>query len=155
MAIDEKFWLAVSFVVFILLVYKPAKAALIKYLDSEIAKIKKDIKEAADLKTESIEMVKHFSKLLEETNINRKNVIAQARYLNQKSLEESRIELEMMIDVKNKDIEQRINNLKQEASSEIAKMLTTRSGKLVEEYISREQKSLPTDIEIVKHLMKE
>lgn len=155
MAIDEKFWLAVSFVVFILLVYKPAKAALIKYLDSEIAKIKKDIKEAADLKTESIEMVKHFSKLLEETNINRKNVIAQARYLNQKSLEESRIELEMMIDVKNKDIEQRINNLKQEASSEIAKMLTTRSGKLVEEYISKEQKSLPTDIEIVKHLMKE
>lgn len=154
MVIDEKFWLAISFVVFVLLVYKPAKLALLNFLDAEIAKVRKDIKEAADLKVESVEMVKHFSKLLEETNINRKNLIAQAKYLNQKALDESRIELEMMIDIKNRDIDQRITHLKQEAAKEISKMLTARSSKLVEEYISNEQKSLPTDVEIAKHLMK-
>lgn len=59
---DEKFFVALSFVTFIVLAFKPIKAAILKAIDSRIVKVKTDLEEAARLKDEAQALLNKFEK---------------------------------------------------------------------------------------------
>ena len=50
---DPTFWVAVAFVVFVVLVFKPIKGALIGGLDAKIAEIRREVEEAEKLREEA------------------------------------------------------------------------------------------------------
>ena len=50
---DPTFWVAVAFVIFVVAVFKPIKAALIGGLDAKIEKIRQEVEEAEKLREEA------------------------------------------------------------------------------------------------------
>ena len=56
--LDPKFWVAVSFVIFLLLVGKRAWALLIGSLDAKADKVRDDLAEAASLRSQAEAMLK-------------------------------------------------------------------------------------------------
>lgn len=56
--IDEEGWLAICFVIFVILAYKPLKNAISSFLDGKIARIRKETEEAYELKRQAEEELK-------------------------------------------------------------------------------------------------
>ena len=50
---DEKFWTAVAFIIFIILIYKPVKKILLNNLDEKIEQITQNIKDGEKIKEEA------------------------------------------------------------------------------------------------------
>ena len=55
--LDESFWLAISFIIFAYLAYKPAKRAILNSLDAKIAQVKALVAEAENLKKDAAEIL--------------------------------------------------------------------------------------------------
>jgi F-type H+-transporting ATPase subunit b len=72
MHFDEKFWVAFSFILLIILIFRPIKSALTKGLDDYSANIKKSIDEAAAIKAEAEAILKDCK----HKTINLKNEIS-------------------------------------------------------------------------------
>lgn len=51
--LDERFWLAVSFVIFVYLAYRPVKKAILASLDNKIIKIQAEMNQAQALNSEA------------------------------------------------------------------------------------------------------
>lgn len=151
--IDEKFWLAISFVIFVLLVYKPIKNALLKFLDSEINKIKNDITDAIKLKSEATDLNNHFTTLLAEAHQNYNKIISESKEQNQKLWDDSKKELDLLIYRKEQEIAQKISSLEINAVSEIENEMKKQAEKLAKEYLEKNIKTLPNDITIAKRLL--
>ena len=73
---DEKFWIAISFLIFLYLVYKPIKNIILKSLDDQITLVKKQVLEAQKLNDEMarlyediVHQLDQFGKLKESLNI--------------------------------------------------------------------------------------
>lgn len=62
---DAKFWTAVAFIIFILLIIKPVKSLLIKNLDDKIKAIKNSIQEAETVNNEAKKL---FTKITKKQN---------------------------------------------------------------------------------------
>ena len=56
------FWVAVAFVVFVVLVFKPIKGALIGGLDAKIAEIRQEVEEAEKLREEAQSMLANYQR---------------------------------------------------------------------------------------------
>jgi len=50
---EAEFWVAIAFVVFVVLVFKPGKAAILGALDGKIAQIREEVEEAQRLREEA------------------------------------------------------------------------------------------------------
>ena len=57
---DPQFWVAVSFILFIVAIFRPVKKILISSLDLQINEIKSKIKEAENLKNEAQKTLSNF-----------------------------------------------------------------------------------------------
>ena len=64
---DASFWVAVSFVIFILLIFNPLKTQLSKSLDNKVVELQKSIQDAKQLKKDAKKyldtMKKEFPKI--------------------------------------------------------------------------------------------
>ena len=59
---DPTFWVAVAFVVFVVLVFKPIKGALIGGLDAKIAEIRQEVEEAEKLREEAQSLLANYQR---------------------------------------------------------------------------------------------
>jgi F0F1-type ATP synthase membrane subunit b/b' len=66
---DEKFWLAICFLIFTILIYKPLRNFIISLLDSNINKVKNDFKNAYNILEDSKKALKNANKKLNEAII--------------------------------------------------------------------------------------
>ena len=111
---DAKFWVAVAFVILILLLYKPVKKLLINNIDETINKIKNDIKEGEKVLKESENLLNEIKN--RNNSINDEIVVIQEKY--SKKLKSAKKELDQKLDsqiIKRKKIsESRINQMEME-----------------------------------------
>ena len=75
---DAKFWVAVAFIILILLLYKPVKKLLINNIDETINKIKNDIKEGEKVLKESENLLNEIKN--RNNSINDEIVVIQEKY---------------------------------------------------------------------------
>ena len=59
---DPKFWVAVSFVLFIAAIFNPVRKILISSLDNQIKEIKNKIQESEDVKKEAEKILSELKK---------------------------------------------------------------------------------------------
>ena len=111
---DAKFWVAVAFVILILLLYKPVKKLLINNIDETINKIKNDIKEGEKVLKESENLLNEIKN--RNNSINDEIVVIQEKY--SKKLKSAKKELDQKLDsqiIKRKKLsESRINQMEME-----------------------------------------
>ena len=79
MNFDETFWVAVATISFVLIVFKPAKKAMISIIDKRIAKIAEEINEAKNLKEEAQEILAEAKKALSESEEEARLILVHAR----------------------------------------------------------------------------
>ncbi len=106
---DEHFWVAVSFVCFVLAVYKPVAGFIAKALDSKIARIRSELEDVLKLKHEAEAILKAYR----EKNANAEKEAAEI-------IENARLEAKEIIDEAKKSLEYAITKRTELATQKIA-----------------------------------
>ena len=76
---DPTFWVAVAFVVFVVLVFKPIKGALIGGLDAKIAEIRREVEEAEKLREEAQSLLANYQRQQRQAIQDSEAIVARAK----------------------------------------------------------------------------
>ena len=76
---DPTFWVAVAFVVFVVLVFKPIKGALIGGLDAKIAEIRQEVEEAEKLREEAQSLLANYQRQQRQAIQDAEAIVAHAK----------------------------------------------------------------------------
>ena len=76
---DPTFWVAVAFVVFVVLVFKPIKGALIGGLDAKIAEIRQEVEEAEKLREEAQSLLANYQRQQRQAIQDAEAIVARAK----------------------------------------------------------------------------
>ena len=76
---DPTFWVAVAFVVFVVLVFKPIKGALIGGLDAKIAEIRQEVEEAEKLREEAQSLLANYQRQQRQAIHDAEAIVARAK----------------------------------------------------------------------------
>lgn len=116
---DSTFWLAVSFVIFVALVWQFGRKAIAGALDSYAAKVKADLEEAASLRAEAV-------RFLEETEAKHAGAVREAEAIITKAKEQAAIietqankEIEATLKGREAQALERIRLLEEQAAADI------------------------------------
>lgn len=150
--LDASFWLAISFCIFVFLVYKPIKKALFKYLDNEIARVINSLSEAENLKKEAQEMVANLEQSIRKLDEERLAIVKIVEDQNKILIIDQQKELEAIMHRMEQDTLQRIEQISKDVHLEMRNILLDKSTKLAENYIAKHRTSFPDDKEIISSL---
>ncbi|NCU51868.1 MAG: hypothetical protein EBX25_00365 [Candidatus Fonsibacter ubiquis] len=93
---DATFWVAISFVIFcLIIVYKKIPQVINNLLDNKINEIKSEIDNAKNLKNESEQLLKKYKKKIEDAHMEKNHSAndEKMKVINQKNLEKIFINL--------------------------------------------------------------
>ena len=76
---DPTFWVAIAFVVFVVLVFKPIKGALIGGLDAKIAEIRQEVEEAEKLREEAQSLLANYQRQQRQAIQDAESIVARAK----------------------------------------------------------------------------
>ena len=122
MTIDATFWVAVSFFIFFGgLVYLKVPQKVNNLLDEKIKIIKNEIDEAEKLKNESKNLLSDYENKIDASKKETKEIISLAKKQSEKVIIEKTNKFHQDMDLKKKNAEQKIIQLKEEALQDIKK----------------------------------
>ena len=76
---DPAFWTAVAFVIFVVLMFRPVKKALLSALDGRIAQIRAEVEEAQRLREEAQALLASYQRKQREAAQEAEEIVKQAR----------------------------------------------------------------------------
>lgn len=121
---DTNFWVALSFILFLLVAYRYGKDAMIGTLDARIEKIRADIETAENLRVEAQELLDQYQRKAKDALSESEELMDSA----QRQAEEIRrnldIETEEVIKLKEHQLEERLKRLEEQAISDIRFQVT-------------------------------
>lgn len=133
---DPKFWLSVSFVIFIILMAKPFKSMFIGGLDSKIEEIKKSINESLQSFTNAEKKVNEAQRQTADLENKISQLLVDAKNQAQ-SLSQSIIEkTQQSITSKEKNSLERIKQIEISAIQSIKSQASTELNKLIVSYLN-------------------
>lgn len=91
---DEKFWVGVSFAIFVALVYKPLSRMLSKGLDSRSQKIQEELERAVQLREEAQAILASYQRKQQEALDEAGKIVSQAKASAGYMMEKARQDLE-------------------------------------------------------------
>ncbi len=122
MTIDATFWVAVSFFIFFGgLVYLKVPQKVNNLLDEKIKLIKNELDEAEKLKNESKNLLSDYENKIDASKKETKEIISLAKKQSEKVIIEKTNKFHQDMDLKKKNAEQKIIQLKEEALQDIKK----------------------------------
>jgi len=136
MIIDATFWVAISFLIFVgVLVYFKIPQKIDLLLTEKIKETKNELDEAERLKDEAKTLLSDYENKLNQANDEAINIIKQAKKESEKKVIESTEKFYQLIDNKKKLLNQKINQMKEDAIKEVKNTSIKISIKTVEEII--------------------
>ncbi len=126
---DATFWVAISFLIFIaLLIYKKVPGLINKVLDDKISEIKKKVEESEKLKNDSEKLLSTYQAKLNNSKKECDLILQNAKKISDKDTKELTEKFKNNLKSRERSVEEKITNLKNEALKEIelkAAMLST------------------------------
>ena len=120
MTIDATFWVAVSFIIFVgLLIYFKIPQKINDLLKDNILEIKKQINDAEKLKEEAKNILSENEKKLSNSKIEIKLMIEKANDEVEKNIIKSNSDLHNLIENRNKNTEDKIKQMRDQAFKDI------------------------------------
>lgn len=107
---NETFWVAVSFVIFIFLAFKPVRNMLIKMLDERAAKIHKELEEVTKLKDQALKTLSEYQTRQKDIEIEIRDIVSNAEKEIEKLQRNAEIEINNSFNNRTKRIADRINS---------------------------------------------
>jgi F-type H+-transporting ATPase subunit b len=151
---DESFWVAVSFVIFLYFAYKPIKKAIVASLDAKIEEIKKTLAETEKLKEDARILLSEVRGEVDDFEKRRKQILESANTATERLVElrtkESRLLLARMKDSAIKTIENKKNIASAELRDDFIKTVLS----TVRTYLVETKNNNVSDEEIINSFMK-
>jgi len=151
--LDERFWLAVSFFIFIYIAYKPVKKAVLGSLDAKINSIKAQILEAENLKKEAKLLFEKTEIQMNHLVVLRAELLHDAKITANQLIEEGNEQIEALLQRKKSETATSIERQKLQACSQIQSEFSETVIKTVTEYFKLSKNDLTKDSEIAKNLI--
>jgi F-type H+-transporting ATPase subunit b len=152
--LDERFLLAISFIIFLYLTYKPIKKAIISSLDKKIEEIQKELLEAEALKKDAIVLLKETEDKIAGLDNFKESMIQDAKMESGQLIKKKEEELELFLKHKKEESLQFITNQKQKTFNKEKSDFVQLVVELIEEYFKSSNNASMSDIEIVKKIRK-
>jgi F-type H+-transporting ATPase subunit b len=151
---DESFWVAVSFVIFLYFAYKPIKKAIVASLDAKIEEIKKTLAETEKLKEDAKILLSEVRGEVDDFEKRRKQILESANTATERLVElrtkESQLLLARMKDSAIKTIENKKNIASAELRDDFIKTVLS----TVRTYLVETKNNNVSDEEIINSFMK-
>ncbi len=113
---DATFWVAISFVIFcLIIVYKKIPQVINNLLDNKINEIKLEIDNAKNLKNESEQLLKKYKKKIEDAHMEKNQILNSEKKETEIFIQESENKFEQLILNKKKSLEQKLDQMKVKA----------------------------------------
>ena len=120
MTIDATFWVAISFLIFIiLLVYFKIPLKIKNILDENINQIKKQVEESEKLKEEAKKQLAEYEKKIGDSKSQVNRMIKEANDQAEKNIIKSNEIFHKLIEIRKKNTEEKIKQLKNQAINDI------------------------------------
>lgn len=114
-----EFWVALSFVAFFVVVWKPLKGAILGGLDARAERIRKELDEAQRLREEAQSMLAEFQRKQRDAVQEAEAIIARARSEAERLQREAKTRLEADLKRREEQALQRIAQAEQAAANEV------------------------------------
>ena len=161
MNIDATFWVAVSFLIFVgVLFYFKVPQKIYNALDESIKKIKKDIEDAEKLKDDAKNILSEYETKVSKSKKEIDILISEAKNESEKNVIKKNKEFHFLIESRKKTAEDKIKQMKKQALEEVKNFSIDIAMKSVEKIIknSIDKKKLDkiyvNSIEEVKKILK-
>lgn len=121
---DPYFWTGLSFTAFILLAYYKGKNVVNSALEAKIEEIKKRIEHAEKLRVEAQEMLASYQRKQREATKEAEIIVENAKERATALKKQAEIEIEEIIARREKQMQEKINNMKLSAIDEVKHIAT-------------------------------
>ena len=136
---DATFWVAISFLIFIaLLIYKKVPGLINKVLDDKISEIKKKVEESEKLKNDSEKLLSTYQAKLNDSKKECDLILQNAKRISDKDTKELTEKFKNNLKSRERSVEEKITNLKNEALKEIELKAAILSTDAVREIMKNE-----------------
>ncbi|MCK6419063.1 MAG: hypothetical protein L6Q57_09055 [Alphaproteobacteria bacterium] len=116
---DAHFWLAISFLIFLGILWKAAWPSVVAGLDAKIAKIQNDLQAAQALREEAHELLRSYHAKTKSAQEESLRISREADHSVRDLLAQAEIDLKDTIALKERQLADRISRMKQAAISEL------------------------------------
>ena len=151
---DESFVIAVCFIIFIYLAYRPVKKAIIASLDARINEIKEKLAKAERLKEEAKNLLDEVEKELDEFEARKKDIITSAQNSIERLVETKNKEISLLLARKKDSAIKAIDNEREKASDSLKLEFTETVLNLVKNYLIQTKNNAVSDQEIIERFIK-
>ena len=151
---DESFVIALCFVFFIYLAYRPVKKAIVASLDARIDEIKTKLAETEELKKDAKLLLDEIKQEMQVFEERKKSILKSADTSTQRLVETRTKEMELMLARKKESAIKSIDNQKERASDQMRAEFTDAVLKTVRTYLIETKNNSVSDEEIISHLLK-
>jgi F0F1-type ATP synthase membrane subunit b/b' len=154
MKLDETFILALSFLLFCILVAKPLYSNIVLFLNDKIKIIIEKITLANKSKEAAFQELKKFKKLFLNTKKENIDRIKEFKIITQSSNEKAYNNLLLTLERNYKDNLNIVESERNQKALGIYDNLVTNSSNILQKYILKNRSELPSDVMIAKSLLK-
>ena len=161
MIIDATFWVAISFVIFVgILFYFKIPQKVHELLDESINKIKSDVEKAEKLKDEAKSILSEYESKLSKSKDEVRSLVDKAKSENEKNVIRKNQEFHQIIENRKKLAEEKIRQMKAEAIRELRNFSVSiaiqSTEKIIKNSIDKKKldKIYVTSIEETKKILK-
>ena len=151
---DASFVIAVCFVIFIYLAYRPVKKAILASLDARINEIKEKLSQAERLKEEAKSLLDEVEKELDEFEARKKDIITSAQNSIERLVETKNKEIGLLLARKKDSAIKAIDNEREKASDSLKIEFTETVLNLVKSYLVQTKNNAVSDQEIIERFIK-
>ncbi|WP_342279119.1 ATP F0F1 synthase subunit B [Candidatus Tisiphia endosymbiont of Myopa tessellatipennis] len=150
---DEKFWLAICFLIFVYLVYRPIKNIILKLLDDKITAIKDQVLEAQKLNKDMTLLFENAAVQIQQIEVLREKMIKDGKETTNNIIKQQNEEFDKFLESKKLETIDLMNRQKLEASQMLQSEFCDKMLELVAIYMQSTKNDSISDSEIAKRLM--
>ena len=117
---DAAFWVAISFILFcLILIYKKIPQLINRLLENKIDEIKSEIENTKNLKLESEQLLKKYKDKIQDAHIESKNILISEKKDAENFIRESESKFEQLMINKKKSLQQKLEQMRIAAIKDI------------------------------------
>lgn len=151
---DESFVIAICFVIFIYLAFRPVKKAIIASLDARIKEIKQTLSESEKVRSEAKQLLNSVEGELNNFEKKKTDLLANAQNSIERYVEIRNKEINDILERKKESAIKSIEHETHKASSRMQSEFTSEVLDLVKKYLAKTKNNGIDDKEILEHLYK-
>ena len=150
---DESFWIAICFVLFVFLTYRPIKRAILNSLDARIEEIRHNMEQAQKLRDDARIILEQIELEMQHFEEREKRIIESAESSTNRLVESKTKEVDMQIHRMRDSAEKSITNLKTKAQQELKEEFTQHVMSLVRTYLAESDNNSTSTENIINNLL--